>query len=262
MEGKTGRKHFSRNRNYSHKEVVEKLDYLAAVAKPWKQQKEMLNMKDDYLAREKRKESSRPLKYLRYQQERENEERLWDKFRNLCMVDKELDRRYRIKIVKSAKKIYRRNFSLSKKFKTAAIKGKSKFKPKRKPQMRKRYGSHHKYSHREVMEIVQRYAEFVKTEHQQKNMDAQIDTYRDNKRKKAEMRIRRNNKINKYMGSKVDGWKVIREFEKIDKMYDAQDRNLAVKKAKDYYHSNFSLSKDFKDAKAKLKSKDRDLDKF
>ena len=246
---------YAYGRNYSTKHVRQKLETYTAAVKDSRLQKELLIFNDVFIHREKQIASRRPYKYHRYRQERGNTDSMWRGLRNLQLIDNELDRRRRIRIVRLGKRIYSKK-SLSKTFKKTSARGRNKYKSKISQQ--KRYGLKRKYSHKELIEFVQHYGNFTKTEQQQKDMDDIIDQYRDTQQKKSENRGHRNNKIIQAAGSRMDGEKVTQEFEKIDKLYDTQDRNITVKKAKDYYHRNYSLSKDFKKAKTKTKIKDRD----
>ena len=158
-------------------------------------------------------------------------------------------------MARDARNFYRKNHSLSKKFQSKAGR------PKVKPKKPKRYSSNQSYSKKDLIEMIRVYSAHAKTEKQQKDMDAFIDHYIEEERKTAYKRKHRDNKIERSMSAPVYAYPIIRSFNQIDAMQDAQKQEQIMKKAKQYYHHNYSLSKAHKKALGKTRHKDKDMTK-
>ena len=112
-------------RNYSHKEVIEKIDAMASVRKTDKQKEEMLRIKDKYVERVTQGGVNRVVRRRNYQMgiaagihPRETLERLET-------LDRIQDQRLRNKTMAKAKDYYHRNYSISKEFRTANPRGRN-----------------------------------------------------------------------------------------------------------------------------------------
>lgn len=262
MEKKRGKRRLGLNPKrfiqyypYSQKAVVATLDRYIAVAKNPDQKRELKSLKEHFVYTEQQKSQARQLRGFRFLKERKNDVQLQSLRKAWKDRDRLKDQHDRGEMLRYANWYYRRHASLVKNFRMVS----SKAQGKSRPQIRT--AKFLKQSHKYFIEQLQLYASLAKTQEQRKKMEFIIDTYREKKQTKAYKRMSRNNKIIRFMGSKIEGWTVMRHFEEIDKMLDADDRRLQLKGARNYYHRNYSLSQQFRRAKTPTKTKDVERDK-
>lgn len=135
LDGKTSRPDFDRAkgggkpkqaRNYSHGQLVSKIDRYASVAKTGKQKKDMLGLKEGYEQENERKAMNRGARDEHFRQGQRAGIHQMDTLQGLHGQDRETDQRDRNRTAKEAKRYYHRNYSLSKSHREAASKGKGK----------------------------------------------------------------------------------------------------------------------------------------
>ncbi len=113
-------------RNYSHKELIEKIDRYASVAKAKDQKKEMLDIKERHIKRTQELPGRRFARNLHYQQGIRRSIHPRETLENLNKQDKLQDQRDRNRVVKKAKDYYHKNYSLTKLHSDATKDNKSK----------------------------------------------------------------------------------------------------------------------------------------
>lgn len=117
------------------------------------------------------------------------------------------------------------------------------------------------YSHKELVEKIDRYATVAKTEDQKKEMLDIKDKYIKRSQELPGRRFARNLHYQQGIRASIHTRETLKSFDKQDKLQDQRDRNRVVKQAKEYYHKNYSLTKLHgevaKDNKSKEISKDR-----
>lgn len=117
------------------------------------------------------------------------------------------------------------------------------------------------YSHREIVEKTDRFASVAKTGDQKKDMLEIKDNYYLDKEKANVNRFIRNRNFEMGKRAGLHQGRTREDLERQDKVQDQDKRNKTMKAAKTYYHKNYSLSKTFKEAAKKPKTKTRDVSK-
>ncbi len=126
MEDKTSKPDFNKSngaekpkfhRNYTGKEMIQIIDGYASVAKTPEQEKDMLDIKDDYIRTREQRIASMPARDRYYQDGIEAGLHPRETLENLDRQAREQDQRDRNRAVDKAKTYYHRNYSLSKDFK-------------------------------------------------------------------------------------------------------------------------------------------------
>ena len=130
-------------------------------------------------------------------------------------------------------------------------------KPKASPQKQRNY------SNEEVVKKTDHMASVAKTAEQKKEMLDIKDRYFQRSLKKQANRGERRHNLEMGIRAGIHPRGVIEREDAQNKIADQQDRNRTVKEAKNYYHRNYSLSKEFKDPKPrrKVKTKNKGMDK-
>lgn len=115
------------------------------------------------------------------------------------------------------------------------------------------------YSHWTLLEKTDLYASMAKTGQQQKEMLDIKDEYLADKNKKTVNRVAQHFNLAMGIRAGIHARGAIERSEEYNKNIDQHKINQTMKKAKTYYHRNYSLSKTFKGSKEK--TKDRGMDK-
>ncbi len=123
LDGKTGKTEFNKasgagkvkkpHRNYSHKELLDKMDRYSSVAKTGRQLRDTTDMKKEYLERNLQKADRRLVRNHHYRMGIKKDIHPKETLENLRQQDKEQDQRDRNKVADKVKDYTHRNYTPS-----------------------------------------------------------------------------------------------------------------------------------------------------
>lgn len=237
---------------HSYEEVIQKLDRLAHLTK-WRDRREVLSIKEDFIKTTKRTKQINGNRFKEFWETQKGTEDFQLRLKTLRLSAYEHERRFRIKTLRHAKRLYKKSLPLSKKFKKAV--GKSSFKRKLVPKTK--LSKRSLYDHASFYETIKRHAAVAKSVKQEKMIWAFYDGFKAYKRKQYDKQILRNNRFIRFFGAPVNSYDLIRTFDEIDKLMDEHKRAIFIKHMKKAYHRNYSLTKSFNQKKSKLIERER-----